>query len=233
MKKYVKIIATAVALLMVVLLAAACSPLTALMPSNTPEQAAAPMESPSATPDPAPTPSPSPTESAAPAYAEGTLTDQMYTSEYLGLQWAIPEGSDLALATKDEMSAFAGAEADSGAGTFEMMAADAASTMNVMVATETIPLSNMPLEQYAAAYAKSIAARKGYSSAGEPETVSIAGMDFIKEPLTIDYGEGVLVSQDYYFTKKDNRSLCIIMTYGEESVEVAAAALAAFQPYAK
>lgn len=236
MNKKTKICVAVISLLLIVLMAAACFPIPASTPSDAGSNATAteePIESASSVPDE----TPAPEKSQMPEYAEGTLTDTGYSSEYLGLQWTIPEGSDLVMATQAELTEFTESTLDAALledskNTYEMMASNAASDTNLLVMTEKLPLSNMTIEQYVDVAAKNIAADETYSYDGTAEPVTIAGLDFIKTPMTIDNGDGFIVRQDYYFAKIHDRTIGFILTYMDDSADKAELALTGFQPYA-
>lgn len=234
MNKKTKICVAVISLLLIVLMATSCFPVPVPTPSDAGSNTAAteePIESASSAPDE----TPAPEKSQMPEYAAGTLTDTGYSSEYLGLQWTIPEGSDLIMTTQEELNTLI---ETSGTGemeiehSYEMMASTAAGNPNMLVMTEKLPLANMSIEQYVQAAMPNITAINESTWDETTQAATIAGIGFIKAPTVLNHEDELTINQDYYFAKVHDRVLSLILTYTESTAEQTQTILDAFEPYA-
>ena len=237
MKKNWKLYAVLAALIAVLVAATACFPVPVQAPSETPSDSpAVASESAMATESAAATETPSADPEPTFSYAPGTLTDTDYQNESLGIQWSIPEGSDLIMATSEELASMVEqsleeeGETLGGEDTYEMMATAPSGSPNIIVMTEKLALSNITLDQYAATVTANIASDGSYSPSGDPEPVTIAGMDFLKVAMDIEV-DGASASQDYYFAKVGDRVIGFILSYLPDDADACAAIIDAFQPY--
>lgn len=170
-------------------------------------------------------------------YMPGILSETSYDSEYLGISFRIPEGSDFIMAAKEELDALVAPEMEAQGVdmeemgdfyTYEMMAAAPDGLPNVILSTEQLRMKNITPEQYLKVVCEGL--ETGGYTIGEQERVNMLGLEFIKQPV-ITTQQGVTLAQDYYVTKLDDRIVSIAMTYSEDTAEQAAALLAGFVPY--
>ena len=239
MKKTGKLCAVLLVLLLCTMAVAACAPsaFVKALASDPPAVESADAGKTDAAPSPEKTDEPAPSETPAASYAPGTLSETGFDSEYLGLSFRIPEGSDFVMSTKEELDAQVDAEMKKQgvdmeeAGdmyTYEMMAVSLEDGANAIVSTERVPLGNITPALYLSTVGKSLEA-SGYTL-GDVETVQLAGRDFAKLSTTMSAG-GADTIQDYYSTKQDDRIVSIIVTYASGTEDKIESLLAAFAPY--
>ena len=238
MKKTGKLCAVLLVLLLCTMAVAACAP-SAFVKALASTPAAVESVDADIDTDPSPeaTDEPAPSETPAASYAPGTLSETGFDSEYLGLSFRIPEGSDFVMSTKEELDAQIDAEMKNQgvdmeeAGdmyTYEMMAVSLEDGANAIVSTERVPFGNITPELYLSTVGKSLEA-SGYTL-GDLETVQLAGRDFAKLSTTMSAG-GADTIQDYYSTKQDDRIVSITVTYASGTEDKIESLLAAFAPY--
>lgn len=112
MKKTGKLCAVLLVLLLCTMAVAACAPsaFVKALASDPPATESADAGMTDAAPSPEKTDEPAPSETPAASYAPGTLSETGFDSEYLGLSFRIPEGSDFVMSTKEELDAQVDAE---------------------------------------------------------------------------------------------------------------------------
>ncbi len=183
-------------------------------------------------------------EAAEDNFVKGIVTDTGWESEFLGMRYTLLEG--MYMATEEALNEMMGLGVEVLSGDFseqqlkyaqmrtvyEMMSTDATGANNVVLTIEKLPLKNMETE----VYVQSLKTQLGkvttipYTITGDDETVSIAGKDFIKVNTQIGSGDDAK-KQDYYASVHEGRAICIIVTYSDETSEVAESILNAFTEY--
>ncbi len=177
-------------------------------------------------------------------FVKGIITDTGWESEYLGMRYTLPEG--MYMATEEAINDMMGLGEEALSESFseqqlkyakmrtvyEMMSTDATGANNVVLTVEKLPLNNMKAE----VYVQSLKMQLGkvttisYTITGDDETVSIAGKDFIKVSTQID-SEDAPLRQDYYVRVFEGRAICAVVTYSDETLELAETILNAFNEY--
>ncbi len=175
-------------------------------------------------------------------YTKGTLIENGWESEWLGLRFTAPEG--MVMSTEEELAATMGLGQEILAQDFteqqlayaelatvyEMMCTDAMGS-NVILMAEKLPIA-LSAEQYIEVLSEQITSVTAvqYEVESDDEVVTLGGIDFNKLACVADY-EGVSLCQDYYVTVKDNRAVALAVTYTDATADVSDTILNGFAAY--
>lgn len=212
-------------------------------PTATPEPTATstPTPEPTATSTPTPEPTIEPTTEPTPVpevtdtYEKGVITDTGFESKWMNLRFVTPDGA--IFLSQAELDAVmqqgaewmygedAKAQLDYAALTTvtEMMAQNPDGS-NVIVQIEKLPLLYLLMteEQYISAIVSNL---KNSNAGVEVQTsenmysLELGGDTYTGITTAVDYGNGVLVYQDYLVRKKDGRMISMVFSYTEASAE--------------
>lgn len=176
------------------------------------------------------------------AYAKGTLTENGWESQWLGLRFTAPEG--MVMSTEEELAETMGIGQEILAQDFteqqlayaelatvyEMMCSDAMGS-NVILMAEKLPMT-LTADQYIEILANQMTSVTAvqYEVKSDDEVVTIGGIEFNKLACAADY-EGVSLCQDYYITIKDNRAVALAVTYTDATADVSESILNGFAAY--
>lgn len=183
-------------------------------------------------------------EEAAGDFVKGTITENGWESEWLGLRYTTPEG--MTMSTDEELNEMMGLgeemlsedfselqlEYAKMASVYEMMSVDDLGITNVVVTAEKMLVSSMDAEAYADAIRQGLesVSQIDYTISEENEDVTIGGLDFIKVSSVADYS-GVSMYQDYYISIIGDRAVSIAVTYVDQSADLAEQVVNAFEAY--
>lgn len=226
----------------------------------TPEPTATPTPEPTATPTPEPTATPTPEPTATPtveptkapvipdSYVKGTITENGFESEWMGLRFTKP--ATAIMATQEQMDAvmLQGLQAMYGEQAAEMFDYATMSSVNemqaawlagypvVQVVVEKMPMAGFTEEVYLSAVVENLNATSeisGYVYTFDEElySVELAGQEYIGLATSVDAGVGVTIYQDYLVREKDGRMILIAFTYIDAMESYVEEALAAFSAY--
>ena len=226
----------------------------------TPEPTATPTPEPTATPTPEPTATPMPEPTATPtveptkapvipdSYVKGTITENGFESEWMGLRFTKP--ATAIMATQEQMDAvmLQGLQAMYGEQAAEMFDYATMSSVNemqaawlagypvVQVVVEKMPMAGFTEEVYLSAVVENLNATSeisGYVYTFDEElySVELAGQEYIGLATSVDAGVGVTIYQDYLVREKDGRMILIAFTYIDAMESYVEEALAAFSAY--
>lgn len=175
-------------------------------------------------------------------YTKGTLTENGWESEWLGLRFTAPEG--MVMSTEEELAETMGIGQEILAQDFteqqlayaelatvyEMMCSDAMGS-NVILMAEKLPMT-LTADQYIEILANQMTSVTAvqYEVKSDDEVVTIGGIEFNKLACAADY-EGVSLCQDYYITIKDNRAVALAVTYTDATADVSESILNGFAAY--
>ncbi len=187
-------------------------------------------------------------EQTAEEYERGTVNGNYYESKWLGIKLNLSD--DYVMATQEEFEQARETGADlimteeaqekydaAAAAVVPEMAAvcldGSAARMNISIAVEKLPLSNMTVEQYVTL------ARSGMENSvaggtemvfGDTSEVEIAGETYVKQPLTTSV-QGMSANIDMYMRIKDGRIALITLTYLPEQAAQADELIASIERY--
>ncbi len=176
-------------------------------------------------------------------YVKGIITETGWESQWLDLRYTAPEGMEMASEAELNKLMGLGEQLDSEdyeqlqreyANLYlvqEMRSVDGNGT-SVFVTVEKSSSSSLTAEKYIDALSKSLALASAiqYEIPESPETVDIAGKDFLKLAVSADFN-GKKSYQDYYVRVRNKRILHIIVTYNEDTVELAEHIVNGFTAY--
>ena len=184
--------------------------------------------SPAENTDPAATGSPA--DNTKSGYQKGTVTDTSFSSEYLNLRFEVPQGyimaanedldallqfgSDIVFADTDQkIIDYAMANI-----VYEMMASSQNGLPNVQVFVEKLRLRNMTVDQYMDALKQQLSGLDGFNYSFEDvKTTQFVGESYSMLSSVMQSG-GMEIKQEYRFRKEDDRIICIIVTFNEETI---------------
>ena len=166
-------------------------------------------------------------EQAANPYERGTVSDEGFESEWIGLKWSKPE--EMVMMTDEELDTLMEESLGIAFGedgeelldyaqltsVYEMMATTLTGTPNIIILTEKLALQNISESQYLEAVEEGLAYSEGEYVGGDIETTTIAGLDFTVQPYSVSM-QGVDILQKYFVRKQDDRMISIIITYFAE-----------------
>lgn len=189
-------------------------------------------------------------------YQKGILTETGFESEWLDLSFCLP--ANMTMATQEEMDQImmegAGLVYGDKAsvfldytnflvvyemqanGLYHMPGAQAYGSQGLQVLVEKIAYRDMTEESYIALLSqnfKLMAQNNGYECmVHEPVyDVEFAGQNYAFLAMDTDYGGQVMIHQDYYLRRKEDRMICVAFTY-PKGLEVPARKMwEAFAPY--
>ena len=183
-------------------------------------------------------------EEASSDYVKGTVTENGWESEWLGLRFTTPEG--MTMSTDEELNEIMGLgeevlsedfselqlEYAKMSSVYEMMSADEPGLTNVMVTAEKMLVSSMDAEAYADAVRQGLesVSQIDYTISEENENVTIGGTDFVKVSAAADYS-GVSMYKDYYIGIIGDRAVSIAVTYVDDTADLANQVVNAFEAY--
>ena len=191
----------------------------------TPEPTATSTPTPEPTVTSTPTPTPAPTDT----YAKGMVTENGFESEWMNLRFT--KQKDVIMATQAELDELMrqGAEMMYGETaelnllyskltTVTEMMAQYASGANIIIQTELLPgdKANMTEMDYLSAVVAMMQNNAGglqVTTDGVVYAWEIGGEVYNGLCLTVDYGNGISVAQDYIVRKKESRMIVIAISY--------------------
>jgi len=164
-------------------------------------------------------------------YKRGVLSEAGYESDYLNIRFRPPAG--FIMATEAEMFELMDLGAEimdvdrelldfaQLSTVYEMMATTPFGSPNVILIAEKLMLSSITEEQYYDALVSQLSSMPAigmeYTFGDRPESVTIAGESYLKMAARLEaYGQ--VMHQDYIFRKLDDRMICFIVTYTEDTV---------------
>ena len=175
--------------------------------------------------------------STSPELSRGTIKDNVYTSEYLGLSFTKPES--WVYSTDEEIAAAMNLGADlflnenfkealeNNSNIYDMMVVDSITRTNINVGFENLSktfASNITVEQYVQALKTQLSNVSGMTVTFPEsfETVTLGKTEFTKVACTVT-AQGVSMKQVYYLNKMDKFMCHIIVTipsgYTVEQIE--------------
>ena len=171
-------------------------------------------------------------------YERGINSADGWKSEYMGLQFKVPDG--LAMSTDEEMLELMQISLEimdyeqqlidyAKLNTvYEMMALDLTGS-NIIVMAEKLPIRSMTEEMYAEAIKQNLSAQNvAQYQIGDPYETTICGIDCIGvESTATTFGRSI--NQYYYIFKIDDRMFTIAITAATD--DFLETALSAFSPY--
>ena len=156
------------------------------------------------------------------AYKPGETNGDVFTSEWIGIEFT--KNDDYIYATDEELLEMLDASADAyyydqatdteivdyakANSVIEMMATSLNGD-NVLLMTEKLALSNITMDQYIESFQTQMDGQ-GMTYEGR-STKTFAGKEFVSITYSLDIG--IVLYQDYYLYKQDNRMVAIIVTY--------------------
>jgi len=182
-------------------------------------------------------------------YEKGIITDNGFESEWMDLQFVVPEG--MIMATQKEMDALILQGADMLYGddayadytnfqmVYEMQANGEYGIPSVQITVEKAAYKNMTAEQYAEFAKQSfgvIATAAGASSYEIHDnlySVEIAGREYIGTAVDMTFPNGLTLCQDYCIREKDGRIIVVAFSYVKGMESYLGDMLNAFSPYTK
>ena len=223
--------------------------------TSTPTQAVVPTTEPTATATPTqavvstaePTAEPTQIPETADTYEKGVVTETGFESKWMNLRFNTPDGASMVSQADLDAIMLQGAEwmygedaqaqLDYAALTTvtEMMAQNADGS-NVLVQVEKLPLLYLLMTEEE--YISAIVANLENSNAGIDVTtdenvyyLTIGGESYVGISTMADYGDGMLVYQDYIVRKKDGRMISIVFSYTGDSYDNVALLVDGFSGY--
>ena len=177
-------------------------------------------------------------------FKKGTISENGWESEFLGLRYTVPEG--MIMTTEEELNSMMGisqeilsedfselqlqyAEMKS---VYEMMSTDETGITNVVITIEKLPTSNMEAKQYIKAVEKALSqvSTINYVVESDDEVADIAGNEWTIIKCTADYN-GTSMHQKQYIRVVDDRAAAITVTYIDDTEDMAEEIMNAFEPY--
>ena len=255
-KKFAVLVAACLAMMMLVACGSADgkevpTPTATEAPTSTPTPeptaTSTPTPEPTATSTPTPEPTATPVPEVTDTYQKGILTDTGFESEWINLKFTTQ--SDVTMVSQAELDVLMQQSADWLYGEYaeskldyaklttvtEMMAKHKGGA-NVIVQVEHLPAlySFMTAEDYIGVIMQNMQSSQAgltVSTDNEFYQVEIGGEQYVGLSVAVDYGNGVLVGQEYIARRKENRMISIIASYTETTVENAKELLQVFGAY--
>ena len=202
------------------------------------------------TPEPTATPIPEPTEvSVIPdSYVKGTITENGFESEWMGLRFTKP--ATVIMATQEEMDAvmLQGLQMMYGEQAAEMFDYATMSSVNemqatwlagspvVQIAVEKMPTAGWTEIEYLSAVAANLNATSQtsgvlYTIDENIYSIEIAGQEYFGLATSVDIGADAPIYQDYLVREKDGRMILIAFSYVEAMESYLQEAFDAFSAY--
>lgn len=183
-------------------------------------------------------------------YVKGTITEDGFESEWIGLSFQVPEG--MIMATQEEMDALMQQGTESIFGekvasgivdyacynmVYEMQATYAIGAPSVQILVEKASYRGMTAEAYADLWLDTLqlVENKGVVCTVHDtlSNVELAGQEYMSMTVELDYAAGAVVKQRYYIREKDGRMIVIALTYVDELENYLQEVLDGFSAYEK
>ena len=183
-------------------------------------------------------------------YVKGTITEDGFESEWIGLRFQAPEG--MIMATQEEMDAVIqqgaellyGEKAASGMMdytyynmVYEMQAIYAIGAPIIQIMVEKASYKGMTADAYADALVRSFDRTSNTQVVctvhDTLSNVELAGQEYMSMTVELDYGSGAVMNQRYYIREKDGRMIVIALSYVDDMEHDIQEVLDGFSAYEK
>ncbi len=147
-------------------------------------------------------------------YVPGLLTENCYSSDWLGLEFVPNE--NMYLSTSAEIEELLG----SGEGTtvYEMLATDVKTNYSVILMVEKVD-NSLTVSDYIASLKTRMNSENAITTQfDKPEVVRVAGEKYTRIAYTITYGQ-YSVDQTMFFMKRGNQMVTICVTSSDKNIE--------------